>query len=151
VLVVRDVVTTTDASAARIYQLNTPLPAQVSGRRVHLQGSASSLDLHVLEPSSGAIGVISWADTDDDMNGGYRIEVAQQGSTSEQFLTVLGVGDAVETASASGDVVTVALADGRTATVSFSDGGAPSVDVTGAGGFRRTLQNAVQAFPLLAP
>ena len=150
VLVVRDVVTTSEAAASRIYQLNTPLPAQVSGRRVHMQGSVSSLDLHVLEPASGPIGVVSWADADDDMDGGYRIEVAQSGNASEQFLTVLGVGDAVDSASASGDVVTVELSDGRTAIVSFADGSAPNVDVTGAGGFRRTLSNTVQAFPLLA-
>jgi hypothetical protein len=151
VLVVRDVVTTSDPSAARIYQLNTPLSAQVSGRRVHMQGDVSSLDLHVLQPSSGPIGVVSWAAVDDDMDGGYRIEAAQSGDPSEQFLTVLGVDDAVDSASASGDVVTVELADGRTAVVTFSDGAAPVVDVTGAGAFSRTLSNTVDAFPLLAP
>ncbi len=150
VFVVRDVVATSDASARRVYQLNTPISPSVSGRRVTMDGQSSSLDLFVVAPSSGPISTVSWASTDDDVQAGYRIEVAQQGDATESFLTVLGVGGAVTSASGSSTSATVTLSDGRTATVSFSDGAGPHVEVTGAGGFVRDLPLTVQTLPLEA-
>lgn len=149
-LVVRDVVTTSDAGASRVYQLNTPLAPSVSGRRVSMQGGASSLDLFVVEPASGPITTLSWPAIDGDVQAGHRIEIAQEGSPTERFITVLGAGGAVSSASASGQAVTVVLADGRTATIAFADGGAPHVDVSGPGAFSLDLTQAVQSFPLLA-
>jgi hypothetical protein len=148
--VVRDAVTTSDPGARRVFQLNTPITPSVSGRRVTMDGASSSLDLFVLEPSSGPISTVSWAATDADVLGGFRVEAAQEGSATEQFLTVLGAGGAVSAASASGDVVTVTLADGRTAVVAFDDVAAPQLDVTGPGAFSLALQRTVQTFPLLA-
>lgn len=150
-IVVRDVVTTSDPAARRVYQLNTPIDPTVNGRVARMQGTASSLDLFVVEPASGPIDVVSWAGADADMNGGYRVEVARQGEATSTFVTVLGTGGAVTAASGAGGMVTVTLAGGRTATVTFADGAPPTVDVQGAGAFTETPAAVVESWPILAP
>ncbi len=150
VFVIRDRVRTSDASARRVFQLNTPLSPDVSAGRAHMAGAAGDLDLYVARPANVTPEVVDWSAVDSDMNGGYRVEISSQGAAEAVFITVLGVDGAVTGVTPAGvDGVSVALSAGGTLTVTFE---ASTEGATiEAPGFDATVGPGVDPIPLLAP
>ncbi|MFO0549029.1 MAG: hypothetical protein U0271_11620 [Polyangiaceae bacterium] len=150
IFVVRDRVSTTSASARRVYQLNTPISPTVMSGRAHMGGGSGALDLFVVRPANVTPSIVDWAATDGDMNGGFRLEIPQQGTAETVFLTVLGVNDAASSVAASGaDGVAITLSGGGTLTVTFDANGEGAV--IDAPDFDATVGPGVDTLPLLAP
>jgi hypothetical protein len=117
IVVVRDRISASGAAA--VYQLNLPGQPDVNGS----EASAGDLDLFVVEPAGANLDVVDWAATDDDMNGGFRIDVDDSsGSGDRAFLTVLSAFGAATGASGTLDELTVELAGGGELVVSFTPG-----------------------------
>jgi len=109
----------------RIWQLNSPVAPVVGGSSASFAGTAGSLDVSWMTPADAAASVLDWT-TDDDMNSGFRLDLAHEGSGgSSRFLVVLSLDHALDSASASHDSgqlgVEIELAGGGSALVRFNE------------------------------
>jgi hypothetical protein len=144
--VVRDRVQTASAAARRVFQLNTPLAPVVTGKRAKMTGSTGSLELWSL--GAGELSVLDWAAMDDDVDGGFRLDITQEGSAAAVFVTVLSVGATVTAATLEGGKVTITRVDGAPVVVQL-DSDAPGGSLT-LGSRSIPLATAVEPLPLLA-
>ncbi|NUP06069.1 MAG: hypothetical protein HOW73_08425 [Polyangiaceae bacterium] len=145
--VVRDRVRTSDPSARRVFQLNTPIDPSVTSGRASMNGTAGSLDLFVARPSNVTPTVVDWAQVDDDIEGGYRIEVSATGQEEAVFLTVLSVGGEASSITPIGDTgVEIDTESAGTITVTFESN---AIGATLAmGGDTPTFDESVETLPL---
>ncbi len=158
VFVVFDRVKTSTTTAKKVWQLNTPVSPSVGPAGATIQGSKSKLELFVISPSGAAPTSQAWPGLDSDMNGGYRLDLAQDGANTSYFLTVLSLDGAVSSVSASNAAgeqgASLVLADGRTALVRFAESGTGGTLHFESGGqalFDGALPQAVEALPVLKP
>ena len=127
------------AGSQKVWRLNTPVRPTVSGRVATIAGTRGRLALTSVLPTGLTPAVVDWAATDNDTEGGYRIDLATTGDGRAVFLNVLSVNNAVTAVTESSPSgmrgATLTLADGRTVTVQFSEAtfGA-TLDVTGGSG-----------------
>ena len=146
------------ADTRRVWQLNSPLEPGVAGATVTFTGGAGTLRVDRVDPDGAAGSVLDWT-TDDDMNGGWRLDFGDPGGDGRsRFLVVLSLDGAVGTVAASPDGtrlgVELGLADGRRAVVRFeADGVGGSIEIRDGGGAvlaSEPLASSVAELSLLA-
>lgn len=146
IFVIRDRIGASSGSARAVFQLNTPVQPSVSSGRASIDGSAGSLDLFIVSPSGITPSVVNWGATDEDMNGGYRIDAGATGS-SVTFITVLSVDGAAVDADANGaNALTIATANGSIEVAFATSGFGATVEM---GGETTELEAGIQELPLL--
>jgi hypothetical protein len=151
------------AGTTRVWQLNSPIAPTISGTGNSIAtfaGATATLVVRRVLPVAAAVDVIDWVVADTDMNGGFRLDVADaSGGTSSRFLHVLSV-DGTVTAVVADDAATrtgaiITFADGKTATVHFEiDAVGGDLELLDSGGgtiVQAELPAAVEAFPVFAP
>jgi hypothetical protein len=156
VFVVFDRVATMSLAAKRVFQLNVPIAPQVGNGKVTIQGTKEKLEMFNVIPSGVTPQVISWPSVDSDMEGGYRVDIAQSGSAETLFLTVLSThGDVNSVVAKNGSGshgVSLTLANGKTVEIQFTDsavGGSLSIAGTGGNELTASLQAGIQTFPVM--
>lgn len=138
----------TSVGARRIWSINFPALATISGDRTTFASGANRLDVYRLAPAG--------LSTQQPAAG--RIEVSDSAGSSTQFLHVIGANGAVGAvarADATGQIgVQISLTDGRSATVRFSaTGRGGTLDLRDAGNavmFNGVLPTTVSTPPLFA-
>ncbi len=112
-------------NSKRIWHLNTPIQPVISGDQADIIGSHSKLSVIRVLPQSAVLSVTNWLNVgDEDMLGGYRLNITDNNSSgSSRFLTVLSIDSAV-TSVLSNDIgskrgVNIGLIDGRSVLLHF--------------------------------
>ncbi|MGE0789070.1 MAG: heparinase II/III family protein [Sandaracinaceae bacterium] len=153
VVVVDDRVTTTDASTAAIFAVNTPIDPTLTTGRATMTGARGRLDvfyaLGASAPTETAWNAVDGAE----YSGGFRVDARASATGDAHFVTVLGIDGAVSAASASsaGGTTTATVTTGAgTLSVAFPDDGGPPTVIT-ASGRTVTFDDAIEPQPLLAP
>jgi hypothetical protein len=145
------------ADTVRVWQLNSAFQPAPSGDVVAFAGATSDLDVWLLGPDGATTSVVDWT-TDDDMNGGWRLDVAHSSADGRsRFLHVLSLDGAVSGADAVTDGtlagVDLVLAGGGTVEVRFESdevGGTLRVlDGAGSETLSTTLEPGVAVLPVL--
>jgi hypothetical protein len=121
VLVVFDRVDGGGADA--IWQLNSPLSPTVAGTRASFAGAAATLEVERVLPAAATATVRDWPTLDDDMDGGYRLDVAGGAGTFLHVLWVDGAATAVTPSDGDGRLGVAIQYGGGTAVVRFSPDG----------------------------
>jgi hypothetical protein len=123
----------------RVFQVNSPIEPSLGGSAATFAGSAATLVVTTVLPAGAAMSVLDWT-TDDDMNGGYRLDVTDAGAGGRtRFLHVFSVDGAAASISSSPDGtmlgVEVQLAAGGRAVVRFeADAAGGTLQIFDSGG-----------------
>ncbi|MBI5488223.1 MAG: hypothetical protein HY905_12895 [Deltaproteobacteria bacterium] len=156
VLVVFDRV---DAAAGtrRVWQLNSAAHPSVAGNVIDLSGTSTDFLVWMMAPGGTTADVVDWT-TDDDMNGGWRVDVADDSAGGRsRFLHVLSLDGAATGVGSSDDGTRsgagISLAAGGSAVVRFeNDGWGGTLQLLDAGGgvvLEVVLESGVEALPVL--
>jgi hypothetical protein len=146
------------AGSRRVWQLNSPVEPSLGGDVATIPGSASTLSVQCVLPEGAAASVLDWT-ADSDMNGGYRLDIADETADGEsRFLCVLSLDGGAETVSATHEAgqlgVMVELAAGGSALVRFDDDASGGMlviyDGTGVELVNQALSAGVADLPLFA-
>jgi hypothetical protein len=148
-----------DASAdtTRVWQLNSAYEPALADDVARLGGASADLDVWLLGPEGATPQVVDWT-TDDDMSGGWRLDVAHSsGDGRSRFLHVLSVEgavtDAVAVSEGSLEGADLLLVDGGSAEFRFaadSWGGTLRVlDAAGAETLTAALEPGVAELPVM--
>jgi hypothetical protein len=129
----------TSGGARRVWTLNLPAQPTVQGDTLSLVQGSNRLDVVRLAPTGLSTQMHAWAASGLGMQGGVRVDVADDIGDSTLFLHVLGTDGAVaraERADAPGSLgAQITLADGGVATVRFATGSAgATLELRNAGG-----------------
>ena len=148
----------TEGAAEAVWQLNAPVAPAVSGDGWEVPGARTTLAVTPLFPASPPGQVLDWAALDEDMNGGFRLDVTDPGAGGQaRFLFLLAPGQAAESVvptSGAGTVgATLTFADGTVAEVAFGQdtaGGSLKLTPPGGTAFDGALPSGVQTLPLFS-
>ena len=144
------------ADARRVWQINSAVHPSVAGNVIDLSGASTGFLVWMMGPGGTTADVVDWT-ADDDMNGGWRVDVvdASAGGRS-RFLHVLSLDGAATGVGASDDGtrsgVGITLAAGGSVVVRFeNDAWGGSLQLLDAGGgvvLDATLESGVEALPV---
>jgi hypothetical protein len=145
--------------ADAVWQLNAPVAPVMSSEGWMVDGSAGTLEIRPLFPSTVVGEVLDWPTLDADMNTGHRLDVPNPGQADRaRFLMLLAKGGTVTSATpttASGTIgASMMFGDGTAVVVAFGDelaGGTLKVTKGGATAFDGALPSTVDTLPLLVP
>ena len=147
IVVIDDVVETSDAGLVASWAMSTPIAPRLEGASAAIVGAAGRLDVRVLR-GAGALSVLDWSTVDrDEYSGGFRLDAAGAPGDAH-FVTVLSIDGAVSAASVSGDTVSITASEGPIQ-ITFPPGAAPPIVTRGGATF--SFDGAVEYQPVLAP